>query len=128
MELVPHGRELGELKSMTGQYAAREEGSGVYKTLLLGEREGSTWAVNIKTKKVSNKEVICEFTGTGDFFDGDLYIPLNQTDPQLKGVLRIRFVELMAVVYTDDVENSKEMSIVCDGNGSIAGNFKKTDI
>ena len=126
--LLPQGRDQEELSNMTGQYVARDGDSENYKVLLIGEREGGQWAVSIKTKKIEGKEVICEFSGLGEYVDGDLFVPLRQVDPKLKGTLRIRFIDLMAVVYTNDIADNDEMTTVCKGTGSIAGNFKKTDI
>ena len=126
--LLPQGRDQDELSNMTGQYVARDGNSENYKVLLIGERPGGQWAVNIKTKKIEGKDVICDFSGLGEYVDGDLYVPLRQVDSKLKGTLRIRFIDLMAVVYTNDPTDKEEMTTVCNGNGSIAGNFKKTDI
>ena len=128
-ELLPQGWSKSELEGMTGQYASRGSlESGHYKTLIIGQREGGKWKVNIKVRQTSDKKVLCEFNGLGAFVDKDLFVPLNQSDPSLKGRLQIRFLDLLATVYTEEVADNKEMNSFCTGRGSIAGNYKKTDI
>ena len=127
--LMPEGWHPMDLNNMTGQYASRSaKGSGYYKVMFLKNKGGGKWNVDIKTKLNGSKKEICNFNGDGYFLDRDLIVPLNEVNPNLKGKLKIRFLDLMAIVYTEDQANSKEMISFCNGQGSIAGNFKKTDI
>lgn len=127
--LLPQGWLPQELSKMGGQYAERAAaGSGYYKVMLLEDLGAGDWRVDIKVKENGTKDVLCDFVGAGYFVDRDLIVPLNNVNPQLKGSLRIRFLDLMAAVYTEDPNDSKEMITFCNGVGSIAGNFKKTNL
>lgn len=127
--LLPQGWKPFELAQMTGQYAARgDQKTGYYNVMLLNRKKGGNWNVSIKTKRKADKKVLCDFNGDGYFVDKNLIVPMNKIDPNLKGSLKIQFVDLMAIVYTIDRSNSGEMASFCSGKGSIAGNFLKTDI
>lgn len=113
----------------SGQYVSKDNnGAGYYKVMLLSKTAEGDWNVDIKVKKNGDKKVICDFKGKGYFKNRDLIVPLKEVNSSLKGALKIRFVDLMAIVYTEDVADNKEMIFFCKGEGSIAGNFKKTDI
>lgn len=127
--LLPQGWHPSKLKKMTGQYAERDaSGAGYYKVMLLEDMGEGNWKVDIKVKRNGSKEVICDFIGVGYFLDHNLIVPLNNNDPKLKGSLKIRFLDLMAAVYTSDPKDSNEMVSFCKDVGSIAGNFKKTNL
>ncbi len=129
LELLPQGWQPFELEEMTGQYVSRDDtGSGYYKVLVMSKVGNEKWEVDIKMKRSNDKKIICHFNGIGEFSDRDFFVPLDQMDPNLKGTLQIRFLDLLAVVYTEQKEDYKEMTSFCKGIGSIAGNFKKTDI
>lgn len=128
-ELLPQGWQPFELSHMTGQYVSRDDAkAGYYKVMVLGQRDGGKWKVDIKVKRNGDKKILCSFNGVGEFIDRDLYVPLDQANPDLKGSLQIRFLNLMAAVYTENKSDYKEMISFCPSKGSIAGNFKKTEI
>lgn len=127
--LLPQGWQPGELLNMIGHYVSKNVSNpDYYKSMVLGKRDGGKWKVVIEVKQTSDKKVVCEFTGTGEFIDKDLFVPLNQENPTLKGTLQIRFLGMMAAVYSEEQENSKELISFCPERGSIAGNFKKMEI
>lgn len=127
--LLPQGRHPEELKKMSGQYAARDgSGAGYYKVMLLDDLGGGIWGVDIKVKRNGDKKILCDFNGKGYFLDENLIVPFGDVNPKLKGALKIRFVDLLAVVYTEDPLDNNEMVSFCESVGSIAGNFKKTNI
>lgn len=129
LELQPQGFLPIELKNMGGQYAARDAaGAGYYKVMLLKQLGGGRWSVDIKVKRNGDKKILCDFVGYGYFEDSYLYVPLSEVNPTLKGSLKIRFIDLLAAVYTADPDDNKEMISFCPGVGSIAGNFKKTNL
>lgn len=124
--LLPHGFQPFELENHLGQYVVednKEEGFG--KVLLIGEREGGKWNVDIQVRRVSDGVEVCRFKGLGEFVDLDLYVPLDQIRADLKGNLKVSFLNGMATVYTEDHANYMEMAEFCDGSASIAGNYKK---
>lgn len=127
--LLPQGLKPHVMQKMTGQYLAKNASTpGYYKSLVVGQREGGKWRAEIQVKRTKDRSVVCEFSGIGEFIDGDLYVPLNQENPELKGTLQIRFIGLLAAVYTAEQENGEELVSFCPERGSIAGNFKKTEI
>jgi len=127
--LLPQGWKPHELAQMTGQYAAQgDQKTGYYNVMLLNRKKGGIWNVSIKTKRKRDKKVLCDFSGDGYFVDKNLMVPMNKINSKLKGSLKIQFLDLMAIVYTIDQADSKEMTSFCSGNGSIAGNFLKTEI
>ena len=127
--LLPEGWQPNELGKIGGQYVARDAtDAGYYKVMLLKKKSGGIWNIDIKTKSNGDKNILCDFNADGYFVDRDLMVPLDQVDPNLKGRLQIRFLDLMAVVFTENISDSKEMISFCNGRGSIAGNFKKTNI
>ncbi|MDF1694476.1 MAG: hypothetical protein P1U56_01500, partial [Saprospiraceae bacterium] len=127
--LLPQGWLPNELKNMAGQYAARDAaGAGYYKVMLLTQLRGGTWNVDIKVKRNGDKKEMCSFVGNGYFKDQFLFVPMKDVNPDLKGTLKIRFLDLLSIVYTENPADSKEMVAFCDGVGSIAGNFKKTNL
>jgi len=124
--LLPQGWQPSELENLLGQYSAKSNSKkGISKTLLIGEREGGKWNVEIEvTNKAGNQE-LCRFKGLGEFVDRDLYVPMNEIDSTLKGKLKVIFLDGTAIVYTEDKADFEEMATFCSGNGSIAGNYKK---
>jgi len=127
--LLPQGWRPVELKGMSGQYASREGAKAkLYKVMQLVPLDGGRWRVEIRVKQKVDKKTLCEFTGIGEFIDHDLFVPLSEANPRYQGTLQIRFLDLMAIVYTEDVADNKEMTEICNGTLSISGNFKKTDI
>ena len=113
---------------LEGQYAGKDKGVGYFKIMNLSKAGKGDWKVDIKVKKESDQSVICDFEGTGKFRGKDLIVPLSNVDANLKGSLIIRFVDFLAIVYTEDIDDYKEMATFCNGEGSIAGNFKKMKI
>lgn len=122
--LLPQGWQSFELNAKAGEYYTKtSSGVDYYNVMVLGKRDGGKWKVEIQVKRKSDKKVLCSFTAMGDFVDRDLFVPLNQVDPELKGTLLIRFVNSMAVVYTEDKADIKEMTAFCPEMRSISGNF-----
>jgi len=125
----PEGWSTAQLSKMTGQYASRDAlKAGYYKVMMLTKNEYGEWIVTIKTKENGTKKVLCDFTGVGHFIDKNLIVPLSYANPDMKGSLKIRFLDLNAIVVTEDIAHNKELTAFCDGRGSIAGTFQKTDI
>ena len=128
-QLRPEGFDTPKLNSLIGQYASKDgTNQKEYKVMMITRNDAGEWVVNIKIKRTNDKKVLCDYSSVGHFYDRDLYVPLGFDDPSLKGNLRISFIDYNAIVYTQDVEDAKEMIAVCNGQHSIAGNFKKTDI
>ncbi len=124
--LLPQGWQPFEIENLIGQYEIGiDKTTGNNKILLIGEREGGKWNVEIRVRRAKDKKLVCQFKSLGEFVDQDLFVPMNQVDPELKGTLQIRFLNSMAAVYTAKEANYKELASVCTGVGSIAGNFKK---
>jgi hypothetical protein len=127
--LLPQGWHPSDIRNMHGQYAARGgSGSGYYKVMKLINKGEGVWNVDIKVKQNGDKKIICDFNADGFFLDHNLIVPLKPVNPELNGAIKITFLELMAAVYTVDPKDSKEMISFCGEVGSIAGNFKKTNI
>ena len=128
-ELLPQGWHPTELDRLDGQYASRDAtGVGYYKVMMLHNLGDGTFNVDIKLKRNGDKKVLCDFNANGVFRDKSLLVPLNQVQSELKGTLKISLLGLQAAVYTENPEDSQDMVTVCNGERSIAGNFKKTDI
>jgi len=128
-QLRPEGYNTSKLNSLIGQYASKDgTNNAEYKVMMITKNDAGEWVVNIKIKRTNDKKVLCDFTSVGHFYDRDLYVPLGFDNPALKGNLRVSFLDNNASVYTQDAANAKEMIAVCNGQHSISGNFKKTDI
>lgn len=124
--LLPQGWQEYELKNLLGQYVVEDsKADGFRKVLLIGEREGGQWNVDIKVKRKKDNKQVCHFEGLGEFINRDLLVSLNQKNENLKGELQIRFVNALATVYTSDKADYKEMATFCTSEGSIVGNYKR---
>lgn len=126
---IPKLESKLRLDSRIGLYVSNDgEKAGYYSTLKISKNVLREWMVEIKVKETSTKVTICDFSGKGEFLDGDLFVPLDYIKPDIKGQLQIRFIDLHAFVYTEDHADVGETIKFCNGTGSIVGTFDKTDI